>query len=429
MSFVWWRTAFSSPFPHPSPAPIRIPMQAWYAWQTGVSAVRSQYIDNPSQTQAYSYASTQYQLGSAIISSPITWLSDPSTNATQATVWLSGAASDVWSNWNGTASWPGGTVVTATYGLGDIPLFASAAQLVPLQTNASVWTPYADLLLWAAWPGATSGLGSAYEDDSESLAYESAAGAVASATYTASTPQWSHAPAGTTITVQHSGWTGAYAGAPVTRSTGVQVSLGVCVGGMGRGGGWGGGGDVGARAVTREKRRGGNVCAGRQSTQHAVPRSSCLRPARKRFHDGMCPVHERTSPAHAGTSPAHAGMSPVHERTNPSMQARVSFINARVSFPRNASVKVLNSPHNDPLPPRASTMVQHLSPSHSPPHAIAAARFLLHPRHRDLQRCAHPQLRWDRRPGMLDHRHRGCVGSGLGWGHWVSVHARRKGAL
>jgi alpha-glucosidase (family GH31 glycosyl hydrolase) len=190
-----------------------------------VAGVRNVYVDHPTDAAQYAVASTQYQLGDAIIAAPITWLSDPTTNATKAAVVLPGGVADVWSNWNGTQSWPGGAETNVVYGLGDIPLFVNASQMVPLQTNGSVWQAYADPLVWSVWPGQASGGGFAYEDDSESLAYESGAGATAAATYTWTGVQSGGDVGGTVVTVTHAGWVGTYAGAPATRSTGVQVRL------------------------------------------------------------------------------------------------------------------------------------------------------------------------------------------------------------
>ena len=59
-----------------------------------------------------------------------------------------------------------------TYTLSEIPLFAKAGAVVPLQTMSQADGP----LIWVIFPGATSGNGSNYEDDGDTTQYEQPGG-------------------------------------------------------------------------------------------------------------------------------------------------------------------------------------------------------------------------------------------------------------
>ena len=66
-----------------------------------------------------------------------------------------------------------GVVLTdLTYALSEIPLFARAGAVVPLQTMAKGDGP----LVWVIFPGATAGNGSNYEDDGNSTQYQQPGG-------------------------------------------------------------------------------------------------------------------------------------------------------------------------------------------------------------------------------------------------------------
>jgi len=61
--------------------------------------------------------------------------------------------------------------VMQEYGVQDVPLFARAGTVVPLQTDASVVSTFSDPLMWTVFPGASEGNGKVYEDDGDSLDY------------------------------------------------------------------------------------------------------------------------------------------------------------------------------------------------------------------------------------------------------------------
>jgi alpha-glucosidase (family GH31 glycosyl hydrolase) len=179
-------------------------------FETGVSLVHPMYYANPNSQEAYSYK-TQYMFGGDIVAAPITTVTSATSHTVQKSVWL---PSGVWSNWNGTQTYTGPTVVSNNYGVQDIPIFVRAGAVIPLQTAASVVSSYADPVMWTIFPGANSGKGQLYEDDGESLDYMNNKYATTSVTY-------SFLPS--VINVVVSPTTGSSTGIPSSRSHMVQV--------------------------------------------------------------------------------------------------------------------------------------------------------------------------------------------------------------
>jgi len=180
------------------------------AYETGVATIHPMYYDSPSEANAYSY-NTQYMFGDSIVAGPITSVTSQSTHSVSKAVWL---PAGTWSNWNGTKTYQGPTVVTQDYGVQDIPLFVRAGAIIPLQTGASVVSSFADPIMWTLFPGATSGAGQIYEDDGESLDYIDNKFATTSAGYNSGT---------SSISVVIKPTNGAFAGMPQSRSHIVQI--------------------------------------------------------------------------------------------------------------------------------------------------------------------------------------------------------------
>ena len=112
----------------------------------------------------------------------------------------------------------GGQVVTATYGLGEIPLYVCEGCVVPMKTMASVTTP-PDPLMWTVWPGGAAGGGGSYwEDDGVSLEYASATCEAGAVCFTLA---WSRA--GGVLNATAGASRGSYAGMPRTRSQGLAL--------------------------------------------------------------------------------------------------------------------------------------------------------------------------------------------------------------
>jgi alpha-glucosidase len=139
----------------------------------GVALVHPMYYDSPLASQAYDpQYELQYMFGTAIVAAPITFYSDASTHIASKDVWL---PSGVWSDWNATRTFSGPVVATGiSYGLADIPLFVNLQTLIPMKTFASVDKHVADPLVWTSFLNdrAAFALGSAYEDDGVTNAYE-----------------------------------------------------------------------------------------------------------------------------------------------------------------------------------------------------------------------------------------------------------------
>lgn len=190
------------------------------AYDTGVAPIHPLYYDSPEAPEAYNYT-TQYAFGDVLLASPVfavnaTLVVNGSYVGNTKPVWLPEGS---WTNWNGTQSWSGPTVVdNVLYGLQDIPLFAKAGCVIPMKTMESVTAVAADPLIWAVWPATPSGGTSnycafqLYEDDGDSLEFETGA-------YARTLTEVSISDSGsasTTVTVHPA--VGSYTGQPAQRS-------------------------------------------------------------------------------------------------------------------------------------------------------------------------------------------------------------------
>jgi len=204
--FVWMKQAFilrNALVPY-------IYTNARVAYERGVAIVHPMYYDNPTVSEAYTYVN-QYMFGDDIVAGPITSVSSQSTNIVTKSVWL---PSGTWSNWNGTKTYEGPTVVTQDYSLQDIPLFVRAGAIIPLQTSASVVSSFADPVMWTLFPGASSGGGVIYEDDGNNLDYMDDKHAITAVEYTMGS---------SSITVSIKPPVGGFPGMPQSRSHVVQI--------------------------------------------------------------------------------------------------------------------------------------------------------------------------------------------------------------
>jgi hypothetical protein len=121
----------------------------------------------------------QYMFGDRVIASPIydvPYRAPGSGNTTLKTTYLprlDGGAR--WASWDGRTVYPdraNGTVVSQSYGLGDIPLFVRGG-ILPLGTrHGSVGAAMADPVVWTVWPGAPNGTVTMYEDAGNDTTYE-----------------------------------------------------------------------------------------------------------------------------------------------------------------------------------------------------------------------------------------------------------------
>jgi len=181
--------------------------------ETGVAIVHPMYYNSPDAKEAYDpMYGAQYMFGSDIVVGPITAVTGSSGTVSKS-VWL---PSGSWSNWNGTKVYQGPTVVTMDYGVQDIPAFVSVDAVIPLQTQASLVSSFADPIIWTIFPGGTSGAGQAYEDDGETLEYFGTSYSTTGATFNGD-PKSSR----TTISIKPT--TGSFTGIPLQRTQMVQI--------------------------------------------------------------------------------------------------------------------------------------------------------------------------------------------------------------
>jgi len=179
--------------------------------ETGIALVHPMYYENPTADEAYSYTA-QYMFGDNIVAAPISTVSDKTTHAVQKSVWL---PPGTWRNWNGTKSYTGPTVVNDNYYAQDIPLFVRSGVVIPLQTQDSVISPFADPIMWTIFPGASSGSGQIYEDDSESLDYLENQFSTTTVDYKQVSP--------TSLQITVNPTQGSFSGIPTTRKHIVQI--------------------------------------------------------------------------------------------------------------------------------------------------------------------------------------------------------------
>lgn len=166
--------------------------EARHAYDSGEAPVHPLWYAYPEEERAYSYTQ-QYAFGSVLLSSPVWAVNETARGPAGVTgsfkeTWLPPASggSGVWCDFNGsscvdTSGSASGKIDRRFYGLGDIPLFAPAGAVLPMQTMASVQTVVADPLVLAVWPPAGQPLRfsassfSLYEDDGNSNEFETGA--------------------------------------------------------------------------------------------------------------------------------------------------------------------------------------------------------------------------------------------------------------
>jgi hypothetical protein len=161
--------------------------EARNAYDTGLATVRKLYFAFPEQDEAYDSNLTggpQHLFGSVLLASPIF---DVDSTAPRVGDGLLGSARrtwipptpELWTDWNGTRSLAGPLLTEDIfYGLGDLPLFARQGAVLPMQTNASTTSPFADPLVLAVFPsfaGSTMSAYSLYEDDGDTNDFEGGA--------------------------------------------------------------------------------------------------------------------------------------------------------------------------------------------------------------------------------------------------------------
>ncbi len=139
----------------------------------GVPPITPLYYEWPQEEAAY-ITPNQYMFGSQLMAAPVTSPVDPETGFARQTVWL--PEGDWFDFWNGTRH-QGGCWKINYYSLSDIPLFAKAGSILPLQaetkTNGAANPEQIDLIVFSGEDGSFT----LYEDDGATQAYLNRGGA------------------------------------------------------------------------------------------------------------------------------------------------------------------------------------------------------------------------------------------------------------
>jgi alpha-glucosidase len=180
------------------------------AYDSGISLLRPMYYAYPEREEAYVFRD-QYFFGDDLLVSPVAAPMHPDTLLAARKIWL---PEGQWLEWFTGAWLDGGQVVERDFALDEIPLYARAGAIVPMQRpGGKASNPIADPLVLTVVPGADGAL-SLYEDDGETRAYERSAFA-----RTPVTSVWH----GDTLTVRIGPVEGSWEGMPATRGWEVRV--------------------------------------------------------------------------------------------------------------------------------------------------------------------------------------------------------------
>eukprot|EP01124_Arcella_intermedia_P015331 TRINITY_DN2181_c0_g1_i1.p1 TRINITY_DN2181_c0_g1~~TRINITY_DN2181_c0_g1_i1.p1 ORF type:complete len:805 (-),score=117.85 TRINITY_DN2181_c0_g1_i1:35-2449(-) len=137
------------------------------SYETGLIIVKPMYFQWPLEANAYTFNATQYLFGDSFLVAPITSPIDDSGYATK-TIWFPPGK---WIHYQSGKEFSGPQVFTLQFGLTDIPLFAVAGSIIPMNPPDQLVQKNNTLLL-SVLPG-PFGSTHLYEDDGETLAYQS----------------------------------------------------------------------------------------------------------------------------------------------------------------------------------------------------------------------------------------------------------------
>jgi alpha-glucosidase len=168
-------------------------------YETGVSICHPLYYDYPEAPEAYAANSNgEYAFGDSLIVAPVTSPLDPASQLAKRSVWL---PEGDWIEWPTGAHLHGPAQMDRTFRLDEIPVYARAGAIIPMQLsqtsvsagasfNTNVSSPSetatattsaarrADPLVLQIFPGATGvkrpGEGRLYEDAGDTLGYKNA---------------------------------------------------------------------------------------------------------------------------------------------------------------------------------------------------------------------------------------------------------------
>ncbi len=137
-------------------------------YDTGIALVHPLYYDYPSAPQAYSYKS-QYFFGNDMIAAPVTNPIDKATQLAERKIWLPNGE---WFELSSGTRLTGTAEITRHYALNEIPLFAKAGSIIPMNPDVQNLQQKPDHLILSFVPGGKGGSTELYEDDNDSTAYQ-----------------------------------------------------------------------------------------------------------------------------------------------------------------------------------------------------------------------------------------------------------------
>jgi alpha-glucosidase len=137
-------------------------------YDTGISLCRPMYYDYPEEAEAYQFPG-QYQFGDNLIIAPVTSPIDSASLLATVSVWLPPGE---WVEWFTGARLRGPAVYERKFAVDEIPVYARAGAIVPMQpVNANAGQQLANPLVITLFPGAESRF-ALYEDAGNSTAYQ-----------------------------------------------------------------------------------------------------------------------------------------------------------------------------------------------------------------------------------------------------------------
>jgi len=138
------------------------------AYESGISICRPMYYDFPGEDEAYLYKD-QYMFGDNLLVAPVTEPVSVETMVAEKTLWL---PEGDWIEWFTGKRLRGPAVMTRSFAIDEIPLYARAGTIIPMQPkmNRTSEGPV-DPLILTVFPG-DSGRTRVYEDEGNSLGYQ-----------------------------------------------------------------------------------------------------------------------------------------------------------------------------------------------------------------------------------------------------------------
>lgn len=136
---------------------------------TGISLCRPMYYEHPSVAEAYEFRD-QYFFGDDLLAAPIASALAPESGLATKSIWL---PPGTWYEWSSGAQLDGDRQLRRQFALDEIPVYARAGAVIPMQpSNWRAGQGSPEKLILAIFPGG-SGSARVYEDAGDSLGYKS----------------------------------------------------------------------------------------------------------------------------------------------------------------------------------------------------------------------------------------------------------------